>query len=180
MSQEPPPENLNQALEPQNQKEAQESSPPVKEVEQQLQAAIKNLPPQEQEKVRHVFTETMMGFFQSGGGTKLDPETAKILAATVEKDNEYKFQYLSLKEKNEAEARKREDDHEATQWRDKVALSKPILYISLIVIPVCLFIGIWLAATGREMLGSNLITAVLTGLFAFLAGLGTSNLFKKK
>lgn len=65
MSQEPPPENLSQALELQNQKEAQESSPPVKEVEQQLQAAIKNLPPQEQEKEFSANKKVELIFFTS-------------------------------------------------------------------------------------------------------------------
>jgi hypothetical protein len=44
----------------------------------------------------------------------------------------------------------------------------------------CITAGIYLTANGHEVLGSNLFTAVISGLLAYLAGLGTANFFKGK
>lgn len=124
---------------------------------------------------REVFTHV-----ERDTGTHLDPEVFKIAAETVARDNENKFKYLTQKQQDTAEKNKREHDFDVLRYQDRYKILRPVTFIVVAVLTVCLFIGIYLCTVDQEMLGSNLITGVITGLLSFLAGLGVSEILKKK
>jgi len=152
----------------------------VPQVEEKLETALKDLPPPKQQMIRETIQEVFMAVVGGIAGPKIDAETAKIVAASVDKDNEFRFQYLSQKQKDEAEQNKRAHDLEMLRHQDRVRVLRPVLYTMLFVVVGALSVGVYLAATGHEVLGSNILTAVITGLLAFLGGLGTMSFFKGK
>jgi hypothetical protein len=111
---------------------------------------------------------------------RIDPETARIITASLDRDNEHKFQYLTQRQRDEAEASKREHDFAIIQHADRRKMLWPILICALFMVVGGTTSGIYLAANGHDVLGGSLLTGILSGLFAFLAGLGTANFFKNK
>lgn len=78
----------------------QPSVPAKREEEENLEQIIDRLPP---EQVQHTLREVIFGIIERGSsGPKIDPEVMKIAAATVEKDNENKFKYLTQKQTDDA------------------------------------------------------------------------------
>jgi hypothetical protein len=55
----------------------------------------------------------------------------------------------------------------------------PVLIVALIAVVSCIGLGIFFSANNIEPLGSNLLAATMTGVFAFLAGLGFGHYIKK-
>ena len=154
---------------------------PVEEFKK-VEKVIEDLPLPQPKKaeIRHTFQEMFMTFVERSGGPRIDPETAKILAETVDKDNEHKFQFLMQKQKDEAAQTEREHKLEVNRHEDRVKFLWLILIPSLLLIILGLFAGVYLCANNHEVLGASILTAIITGIFAFLAGLGTVNFFKSK
>ena len=98
--------------------ESDELSPRSEDIKKlELEDILKSLPfaqgeelgelaPQERAK----FILHQLSISMNRAPEKLDPESVRILAETVDKNNQNKFEYLMLSEKNEAEARRRSDD----------------------------------------------------------------------
>lgn len=153
-------------------------SVPESQVEAKLEEIIEAVPAPRRDEFRHSVRE-FMGFVESAG-PKIDPEVARILAASNDKDNENKFKYLTQKQQHTAEASKREHDLEVTRHEDRVKFFWPILITTLIVIVGCLFVGIYLSATGRDVLGASILTGTAFAIAGYLAGIGTADFFKSK
>ncbi|HEX8746731.1 MAG TPA: hypothetical protein VF717_05985 [Pyrinomonadaceae bacterium] len=151
-------------------------SPPV---EDKLEAVIRDLPEPKQEQLRTTLRETFMAFVERSAGPRIDAETARILASSADKDNENRFKYLSQKQKDAADASLREHELEKIKHQDRVKIFWPILITVLVATVGCLAVGIYLAATGREMLGTGLITGTAFAVAGYLAGVGTSDFFKE-
>jgi hypothetical protein len=151
-------------------------SAPAKKDEEKLEAIIDKLPP---EQAQHTLREFIFGIIERSGSTpKIDPEVFKIAAATVEKDNDNKFKYLTQKQSDEAAKSVRDDAFRDVQHRDHVKLLWPILIVVLIVVVGCIASGIWLAVHGYQSLGTGLITGAAFAVAGYLAGAGTSDIFK--
>jgi len=101
-------------------------------------------------------------------------------AYSNDKDNENKFKYLTQKQQHAAEESKREHDLEVTKHKDRVKFFWPILIITLIVVVGCLFVGIYLSAMGRDVLGASILTGTAFAIAGYLAGIGTADFFKSK
>ena len=169
MSQESPPDNR------------QPSPPPGDELERQLEPVIKDLPPEKQQAIRHTFEQQFMAaFVERSTGPRIDAETARIIASTIEKDNENKFQYLTQKEKDAAEASRQEQSYRELLHKDRVKLLWPIVLTVLLVVVGCVAVGIYLAANGHEILGASILTGIFAAIFGYLGGLGTAHFFQDK
>lgn len=154
----------------------------LSDVEKQLEAVIRDLPEPKRDEVRNTFLQVFMAFVQRGGaaGPTIDAETAKILTDSADKEHEYRYKYLSQKQLDEAESSKRDDTFRTLKFHSRYKIVRPCALAALIVIPLCLFLGIYLAATGHETLGSSILTGVTTSFLSFIAGLSTGNLIKDK
>ena len=153
---------------------------PVPQIERELEEVIKDLPEPQRERIRHTIRETALTFFQGAVSPRIDAETARVITESLDKDNERKFQYLTQKQKDEAEAIKRQHEFAVLRHHDNRRMFWPILICVLLMVMGCIIAGIYFTANGHEVLGSNLLTAVISGLLAYLAGLGTANFFKNK
>lgn len=156
----------------------QESDSPLPAPVEKFEEVIKDLPSQKQESIRHVLEEISLSVVQGGMSSRIDPETARILTESIDKDNEYKFQYLTQKQQAAAEAAKRDHDFIVQRHNDRKKMLWPVMVTVIIVCLGCIIIGIYFCATGKDTLGSSLLTAAITGVLSYLAGLGTSNFFK--
>lgn len=146
-------------------------------VEQRLNEALKDLPPPKQEMVRESVHEMFMAIVQRGAAPTIDAETAKILADSSDKEHEYRFKFRTQVQKDTADQNLREHEFDKIKHTDKVKLFKPILITVLVTVVGCLGIGIYLAATGQELLGTGLITGTAFAVAGYLAGVGTSGFF---
>lgn len=146
-------------------------------VEQRLEEVVRDLPEQKQREVKTTIHE-FMALVERGVGPRIDPETAKILTASADKDNEFRFKYLTQKQKDTANQAERDHTLETTRHNDRVKMFWPILITVLITTVGCLAVGIYLAATGHDILGTGLITGTAFAVAGYLAGCGTSNFFK--
>ncbi|HYG10005.1 MAG TPA: hypothetical protein VD835_08675 [Pyrinomonadaceae bacterium] len=153
-------------------------SVPESQVEAKLEEIIEAVPAPRRDEFRHSVRE-FMGFVESSG-PKIDPEVARILAASNDKDNENKFKYLTQKQELEAEESKREHQFKIARHSSLVKMLWPVLIAVIVLVLGCIGAGIYLAATGHETLGFSILSATITALFAYLGGLGTPYLFKDK
>lgn len=83
---------------------------PVPQIEQKIEEALKDLPEGQRERIRHTIRETALTFFQGAVSPRIDAETARVITESLDKDNEHKFQYLTQKQRDEAEATKRQHE----------------------------------------------------------------------
>ncbi len=102
----------------------------------------------------------------------------KIAAATVDKDNDNKFKYLTQKQSDEAAKSLRDDIFRETRHKAQIKLFWPVLITVLLAIVGCIAIGIYLAVNGYETLGIGLITGAAFSVLGYLAGAGTADIFK--
>lgn len=147
---------------------------------EQIQEAIKDLPEPQRQRVQHIIQEFLsVSLVHGSSRPRLDPKTAEIVTASIDKDNEHKFQYLTQKQRDKAEADKRKDDFAVIQHNDRKKMLWPLMICAILVSVFCIMAGVYYSANGHDVLGASLLTAVVTGVFAYLAGLGTANFFKK-
>jgi hypothetical protein len=149
---------------------------PESRAEERLEAAIKkalaeqNIPQPQQERIVETFREVFTTYIERNTGAEIDPEIFKIVAASIDKEQENKLKYFTLKEQNSAEKSKREHDFEVERHRDVFKIVRPVVYVVLTTFPILLFIGIYLAATGHETLGASILSTVITSFLSYLAG----------
>lgn len=156
--------------------EREKADTPAKRQEEALEAIIDKLPPEE---VQHTLRELFVGIIERGGsGPRIDPEVMRIAAATVEKDNENKFKYLTQKQSDEAAKSIRDDQFRDKRHESQIKLFWPVLITVLIVTVGCIVAGIYLAVNGHEPLGIGLITGAAFSVLGYLAGAGTADIFK--
>jgi len=141
------------------------------EVKAHLEPVIKDLPERKKEEIVHTVEQTMMAFVRGGGNPPIDPETAKVLAATIERDNENKFKFLTQKQADEAKRQERDDTLTVRRHNDLV---KPTVWAGILLALGSVAAGIYFIGIGREAIGSSLLTGVFGALFGFLGGLGTA------
>lgn len=163
---------------PANRGESSSLSVPDSQVEAKLEKIIEAVPAPQREDVRHTFKE-FMGYVERSS-PRIDPEVAKIIAASNDKDNENKFKYLTRKQELEAEASQREYALAVKSHDSTVKMLWPILLAGIVLVLGCIAAGIYLAAIGKETLGFSILSATITAVFAYLGGLGTPYLFKSK
>jgi hypothetical protein len=153
--------------------------PPVPDaVEQKLNEALEGLPEPNREMVRETVHEMFMAIVQRGAAPSIDAETAKILADSADKEHEYRFKFRSQQQKDTADESLRDHEFAKIKHRDRVRIFVPILITVLICIVGCLAVGIYLAATGQELLGTGLITGTSFAVAGYLSGVGTAGFFK--
>ena len=70
-----------------------------KKQDEKLEALLDRVPA---DQIQTVVREVIFGIINRESGPKLDPEVIRIAAATLEKDQENKFRYLTQKEENAA------------------------------------------------------------------------------
>jgi hypothetical protein len=150
--------------------------------EAKLERIIEKLPP---DQVQHTIRELIFGIIERGASTKADPDALKIAAASVDKDNEFKFRFLTQKETNKADQDKRthelkEKDHalKVKRYEAQHRMLWPILISVIVLVLGCISAGIYLAATGRETLGFSILSATISSVFAFFGGWGMAHFFK--
>lgn len=143
--------------------------------EAELERIIDKLPP---EQVQHTIRELIFGIIERGASPKADPEALKIAAASVDKDNENKFHYLTQKETNKAEKEKREHELKVKRYDAQSKMLWPILISIIVLVLGCISSGIYLAATGRDVLGFSILSATISAVFAFFGGWGMAHFFK--
>ena len=151
----------------------------VPQVEAKLQPIIEDLPQEKQQQIRHTLEDTFMGFVANLGGPKIDPETARILAESQDKEGERRFQYLQTKQQNLAKEKERAHELAQERHRHTYRLMWPIVIVALLIVVGCVASGILLAATGHEILGASILTGIFAALLGYLGGLGTAKFFKK-
>ena len=118
-----------------------------------------------------------MAVVRSGMSPQIDPETAKVLAVTIEKDNDNKFRYLTQKQADAAAQEVRAHDPAAARHRD---LMRPIVWAVILIALSSVAGGLAFIATGHEAVGSSLPTGTFGALLGYLGGLGTSGQLAKK
>jgi hypothetical protein len=149
-------------------------------VEDSLQPVIKDLPPPKQQEIVRTFDQQFMAVVRSGLNPQIDPETAKILASTLEKDNDNKFRFLTQKQTDSAAQEARSHEFAVTCHRDSISLLKPIIFATIALVTLAVAAGIYFIANGREAVGSSLLTGIFGLLFGYLGGLGTSRFITPK
>jgi hypothetical protein len=161
---------------PAQQGEPSALSTPGSNVEAKLEEIIEAVPAPKREGVRHSLQE-FFGYIERSS-PRIDPEVAKILAESNDRDNDNKFKYLTRKQELEAEESKREHELAVKRHDSTIKLLWPILIAVIILVLGCVGAGIYLAATGHETLGFSILSAIVTAVFAYLGGLGTPYLFR--
>jgi hypothetical protein len=164
----------------------EESSSILKpEVDSKLAEIMEELPAEKRELVRHTIQEMFVGIMERSSSPQITPEVAKIITESQDKDNEHKFQFLTQKQRDEAEAEKRADDlrtkqHDfnCTKHSNRFSLMKPIIWAVLALVVGLTIAGVWLLVIGKEAIGSALLSGLWGAVFGYLAGFGTSNFFK--
>lgn len=158
-------------------------SPQEQQDEAKLERIIERLPP---EQAQHTLREVIFGIIERGANPKVDPELFKVAAASVDRDNQNKFEFLTQKEANKAEQAKRdhvlkekEHDLKIERYKSQVKMLWPILFTIIVLVIGCLSAGIYFAATGRETLGFSILSATISAFFSFFGGLGMAKFFKK-
>jgi hypothetical protein len=104
MSQNPPP---NDSQPPSSNQGDALAPAEEKKLEAIIEKGVERIPP---EQFPGFLRDTLIAIIEKGANPRVDPETLKIAAATVEKDNENKFQYLM--KKLDVEAQEKKDDRE--------------------------------------------------------------------
>ena len=107
-----------------------------------------------------------------------DPEILKILSESADKEGERKFRYLSQKQKDETDQERAELEFRKIKHANNFSLIKPVVYAVLALLVVCVGVGVWLCANGKETLGASLITGSISSVLSFAAGFGISGKFK--
>lgn len=173
----------NDSLEPNQDSSANEESSALSNIPQAeaIEEIIEAIPtPEKREQARHIFEETFVGLIERSASNQINPEVARILADSADRDNDNKFKFLSQKQQDTAAAQQRKDELTAQKHKDRVSLIRPIIIFVFVMVILCLSVGIYLSVTGKETLGASLITGVLTAVLSYLAGVGTSDFFKDK
>jgi hypothetical protein len=150
----------------------EEQTPPP-ELPEELQRILPDLSPSKRTEVlQYIFS--FMTRVDKSAGPPIDPETVHILTASIDKDNEYKFKYLSQKQADSAVQEGRDHEFATERHRDGIKLLKPIIYAAIFVVLGSILAGIYFIGNGREAVGSSLLTGTFGALAGFLGGLGTS------
>lgn len=153
-------------------------TPTPKTVEASLEPVIKDLPEPTQREIVRVVEQQFMAVVRSGmAGPQIDPETAKILADTLQKDNENKFQYLIRKQADAAAQQERADGLASAQHKD---LARPIVWAAVSVTVLTVLAGLYFIAIGKDAIGGGLISGIFGALLGFLGGLGTAGHLQRK
>jgi hypothetical protein len=137
----------------------------------QVQEVIKDLPAPKRQEIVHSIQETITAAIRIGQTPPVDPETAKILASTIEKDNDNKFRYLTQKQADSAKEREREQSLEAAHHTDIV---RPVVWAVIAVTLIAVGSGVYFISIGKEAIGSSLLTGIFGAILGFLGGLGTA------
>ena len=146
-----------------------------------IEEIIEAIPtPEKREQARHLIEETFVGLIERSSSNQINPDVAKILADSADRDNDNKFKFLTQKQQDAATAQQRKDELTAQKHKDRVSIIKPVIVFVMVMVILCLSVGIYLSVTGKETLGASLITGVLTAVLSYLAGVGTSDFFKDK
>ena len=146
-----------------------------------IEEIIESMPtPEKRERARHIIEETFVGLIERSSPNQINPEVAKILADSADRDNDNKFKFLTQKQQDAADAKKRSDEFKITKNRDVFSLIKPVVFAVVFVLLIAMGVGVYLCLNGKETLGASLITGAVTSGLSFVAGLGTANILKDK
>lgn len=167
MSQNPPPKDPPQSSSSQGDALALAEE---KKLEAIIEKGVERIPP---EQFPGFLRDTLIAIIEKGANPRVDPETLKIAAATVEKDNENKFQYLMKKLDLDSTGKKDDREFEKAKFGSTVKLLWPIIISAIVLVLGCTAAGIYLAATDHETLGFSILSGTIAALFSYLGGLGT-------
>lgn len=141
---------------------------------QKLERIIEAVPEPKRDEFREIIRE-FMGIVHSKTSSPfdIDPEVAKVIFETQVKDNQNKFEFATIRQK---------DNHEYRMitHRDRTSIIRPLVFIITVTMVVSLFIGMWFAYKGYDLLGGCIMTAVITAVLGYLAGVGTSDLVRPR
>jgi nitrate reductase NapE component len=154
--------------------------PPTEElqakVSERLNEALQGLSlpePQKREVITRV-REMFVALIDRGGTpTRLDPETARLLTEAANREADHKLTYLTQKQAHTAAAEQRADDYRLRCHEDAIKLIWPILSVVLVVIVGSMAFAVWLIVSGKENIGIPILSAIVSGVLAYLAGFGT-------
>ena len=136
-----------------------------------VESAIKDLPEPKQQEIVHSVQEAMIAVINRGGQPPIDAETAKILSATIEKDNENKFKFLTQKQADSAAESQRTYQLKLAQHKD---LMRPCVWAVVLITIAGTIAGFAFIAQGKEAIGSSILTGIFGALLGFLGGLGAA------
>ena len=141
-------------------------------LEQSLTPVLEGLPEPKKKEIVQVVHQQFTAVVRAGmSGPQIDPETAKILADTIQRDNDNKFRYLSQKQSDTAARETRGHELAKARHRD---LMRPIVWAVVAITVISIMAGLWFINSGHETIGSSLLTGIFGALLGYLGGLGTS------
>ncbi len=115
-----------------------------------------------------------------------DPESLKLIAQTVEKQETFRHDYLMKQVEIEGKSKEREDDRKdkeleikESQYKDNFKITQPASYLILGIIATLTVFSIYLITNGKDAIGITLLVGIVTGVLGFLAGRGVT-LYQQK
>ena len=152
---------------------------PAQKDEEAVEGFLEHVPP-------NLIRETLVGIIREGASPRIDPETYKLAAQTAQQEQDNKLTYLMRKLEVEDTQNGRQHtidvskhDLEVEQSRAILRMCWPILVTIIVVVIGGLTSGVYLASHNNETLGYAILSATLTGLFAYIGGLGTPRFWQK-
>lgn len=139
---------------------------------------IEAIPEPQRQEARSLIQKEFHSHIERSGISTINPEVAKILVESQDKDNEHKFQFLTQKQKDDADEALRRDTFKEKKHDNHFSLIKPIIFVVLFVVVGSTAIGLYFCYVGKEALGAALLAGIWGAVFGYLAGFGTSNFFK--
>lgn len=109
----------------------------------------------------------------AGTSASSDPVSAKAHADVVARLDDHGFTYRMQKQRDRTEAALRRDAFDVHRYDQELKVLRLVLMCALCVLFAGLGFAMWLIASGRETIGSPILSAIVSGALSYLAGLGT-------
>jgi hypothetical protein len=139
-------------------------------------AALKGLPLSDGQRRRVVarmrdLERVAAGFEEARAGS--DPAVVKARSDVVIHLDDNALTYRMRKQSDRTEAALRKDAFDVHRYDQEFKALWMVLACALSVLLVGLGFAMWLIASGREAIGSPILSAIVSGALSYLAGLGT-------
>jgi hypothetical protein len=117
------------------------------------------------------FKRIAAGFEEANAGS--DPVLVKAHADVFTHLDDNSLTYHMRKQSDRTEAALRRDEFDVHRYDQELKVLWMVLTCALSVLLVGLGFAMWLIASGREAIGTPILSAIVSGALAYLAGLGT-------
>jgi hypothetical protein len=107
------------------------------------------------------------------GNVDSDPTFAKVHGDVITHLADNALTYRMQKQSDRTEADLRRDTFDVHRYDQELKVLWTVLACALSVLLAGLGFAMWLIASGREAIGSPILSAIVSGALSYLAGLGT-------